>query len=252
MMVLLTAHRDLRRGLVHRRNRRTRERLLCLPAFHRGRRDRRVCFARSFFLLRLSRARPDPDFSAHRHLGSGQSHAAAWKITIYLAIGSFILLLGLILLYRSVPEAARSFDLRVLQKPRRRPDSRRRAAQHLPAAADRIRHSGFALPVSHLGAGSLRLRARAGGDAARRRAEKIRTLRSAAPRPAAAAGRRAALDQTLLIVLLARQHHLRRPGHDRAEAARLDARLFERDAHGLHFSRDRQRQHCSERTARPF
>ena len=47
--------------------------------------------------------------------GSGNRRAAAWKITIYLATGSFILLLGLILLYRSVPEAARSFDLRVLQ-----------------------------------------------------------------------------------------------------------------------------------------
>jgi NADH-quinone oxidoreductase subunit M len=47
--------------------------------------------------------------------GSGNRSAAAWKITIYLATGSFILLLGLILLYRSVPEAARSFDLRVLR-----------------------------------------------------------------------------------------------------------------------------------------
>jgi NADH-quinone oxidoreductase subunit M len=48
--------------------------------------------------------------------GSGNRHAAAWKITIYLATGSFILLLGLIMLYRSVPEAARSFDIRALQK----------------------------------------------------------------------------------------------------------------------------------------
>ena len=47
--------------------------------------------------------------------GSGNRSAAAWKITIYLATGSFILLLGLILLYRSVPEAARTFDLRALQ-----------------------------------------------------------------------------------------------------------------------------------------
>ena len=47
--------------------------------------------------------------------GSGNRYTAAWKITIYLATGSFILLLGLIMLYRSVPEAARSFDLRVLQ-----------------------------------------------------------------------------------------------------------------------------------------
>jgi NADH-quinone oxidoreductase subunit M len=48
--------------------------------------------------------------------GSGNRQAAAWKITIYLATGSFILLLGLIMLYRSVPEAARSFDIRALQK----------------------------------------------------------------------------------------------------------------------------------------
>ena len=57
--------------------------------------------------------------------GSGNRQAAAWKITIYLATGSFILLLGLIMLYRSVPEAARSFDFRVLQK----------AASTIPAEA---------------------------------------------------------------------------------------------------------------------
>jgi NADH-quinone oxidoreductase subunit M len=48
--------------------------------------------------------------------GTGNRQAAAWKITIYLATGSFILLLGLIMLYRSVPEAVRSFDFRALQK----------------------------------------------------------------------------------------------------------------------------------------
>src|SRR6184192_3660663 len=46
--------------------------------------------------------------------GSGNRVAAAWKITIYLAIGSFILLLGLILLYQSVPPPLRSFDIRAL------------------------------------------------------------------------------------------------------------------------------------------
>src|SRR5213076_1047809 len=46
--------------------------------------------------------------------GSGNRVAAAWKITIYLAIGSFILLLGLILLYQSIPAASRSFDIRAL------------------------------------------------------------------------------------------------------------------------------------------
>jgi NADH-quinone oxidoreductase subunit M len=48
--------------------------------------------------------------------GTGDRQVAAWKITIYLATGSFILLLGLIMLYRAVPETARSFDFRVLQK----------------------------------------------------------------------------------------------------------------------------------------
>jgi NADH-quinone oxidoreductase subunit M len=47
--------------------------------------------------------------------GSRNRIAAAWKITIYLAIGSFILLLGLILLYQSVPVASRSFDIRTLK-----------------------------------------------------------------------------------------------------------------------------------------
>src|SRR6476660_4500832 len=46
--------------------------------------------------------------------GSENRVAAAWKITIYLAIGSFILLLGLILLYQSLPPGWRSFDLRAL------------------------------------------------------------------------------------------------------------------------------------------
>jgi NADH-quinone oxidoreductase subunit M len=47
--------------------------------------------------------------------GSGNKTAAAWKITIYLAVGSFMLLLGLILLYQSVPVASRSFDIRALK-----------------------------------------------------------------------------------------------------------------------------------------
>src|SRR5712671_6512407 len=47
--------------------------------------------------------------------GSGNRIAAAWKITIYLAIGSFVLLLGLILLYQSLPATTRTFDIRELQ-----------------------------------------------------------------------------------------------------------------------------------------
>ena len=48
--------------------------------------------------------------------GSGDRHAAAWKITIYLALGSFVLLLGLIGLYQSFPLAVRTFDIRRLQE----------------------------------------------------------------------------------------------------------------------------------------
>ncbi len=47
--------------------------------------------------------------------GNENRFAAAWKITIYLAIGSFILLLGLILLYQSFPLGSRTFDIRILQ-----------------------------------------------------------------------------------------------------------------------------------------
>ena len=47
--------------------------------------------------------------------GTGNRSAAAWKITIYLTLGSFVLLIGLILLYQSVPATARTFDIRELQ-----------------------------------------------------------------------------------------------------------------------------------------
>ncbi|MBV9127590.1 MAG: NADH-quinone oxidoreductase subunit M [Verrucomicrobia bacterium] len=46
--------------------------------------------------------------------GHGDRQAAAWKITIYLALGSFVLLLGLIGLYLLVPAESRTFDLRKL------------------------------------------------------------------------------------------------------------------------------------------
>jgi len=47
--------------------------------------------------------------------GTGNRSVAAWKITIYLTLGSFVLLIGLILLYQSVPATARTFDIRELQ-----------------------------------------------------------------------------------------------------------------------------------------
>jgi len=48
--------------------------------------------------------------------GSGDRQAAAWKATIYLATGSFVLLLGLIGLYLLQPLGDRSFDLRHIIK----------------------------------------------------------------------------------------------------------------------------------------
>ncbi len=50
--------------------------------------------------------------------GSGQRHAAAWKITIYLATGSIILLVGLAKLYLAYPVGFRTFDMALLLKHR--------------------------------------------------------------------------------------------------------------------------------------
>src|SRR3989440_62030 len=47
--------------------------------------------------------------------GTGNRSAAAWKITIYLTLGSFVLLIGLIFLYQSLPATARTFDIRELK-----------------------------------------------------------------------------------------------------------------------------------------
>jgi NADH-quinone oxidoreductase subunit M len=63
--------------------------------------------------------------------GSGNRVAAAWKITIYLAIGSFILLLGLILLYQSFPASARTFDIRGLETAARLGQIGVQAQQHV-------------------------------------------------------------------------------------------------------------------------
>ena len=48
--------------------------------------------------------------------GSGDRQAAAWKVTIYLALGSFVLLIGLIDLYQAIPAASRTFDMVKLQQ----------------------------------------------------------------------------------------------------------------------------------------
>lgn len=48
--------------------------------------------------------------------GSGDRQAAAWKATIYLGLGSFVLLLGIVGLYLSMPADLRTFDLRSVQE----------------------------------------------------------------------------------------------------------------------------------------
>ncbi|MEI6712727.1 MAG: NADH-quinone oxidoreductase subunit M [Verrucomicrobiota bacterium] len=48
--------------------------------------------------------------------GSGERQAAAWKITVYLALGSIILLIGLVDLFLAIPSPNRSFDLVKLQQ----------------------------------------------------------------------------------------------------------------------------------------
>ncbi len=48
--------------------------------------------------------------------GSGDRQAAAWKATIYLGLGSFVLLLGILGLYAVMPEGLRSFDLITIQE----------------------------------------------------------------------------------------------------------------------------------------
>ena len=59
--------------------------------------------------------------------GSGERFSAAWKITIYLALGSFVLLIGLVDLYLAIPEPLRTFDMMKLAS---------LAQQHvIPAAA---------------------------------------------------------------------------------------------------------------------
>ncbi len=48
--------------------------------------------------------------------GSGERQRIAWKVTIYLAFGSFILLLGLIGLWLAAPDNLRTLDIRMLQQ----------------------------------------------------------------------------------------------------------------------------------------
>ena len=70
-----------------------------------------VLFLYSFHELALI-----PTFIMIGVWGSGDRQAAAWKATIYLGLGSFILLIGLLALYLSIPAASRTMDLRQLDQ----------------------------------------------------------------------------------------------------------------------------------------
>lgn len=74
--------------------------------------------------------------------GSGERRAAAWKVTIYLAFGSFVLLIGLIGLYLSMPEGARSFDMRVMY------DQVKTGLMHPTATVYLLLFFGFGILVS--------------------------------------------------------------------------------------------------------
>src|SRR5215469_4558659 len=93
-----------------------------------------------------------------------------------------------------------------------------------------------------MGAGGLRVSSCAGGNVACRRLKKIWALRTFTSRYSSTTRRRAVLDDPARGAA-ARKYHLYRIGDNCSEAARLDARLLERDAHGLHFPRNRERWH---------
>jgi NADH-quinone oxidoreductase subunit M len=69
-----------------------------------------------FFLYAFHELALIPTFLLLGLWGSGERQTAAWKITIYLALGSFVLLIGLVDMYFSIPEAHRTFDLVRLQQ----------------------------------------------------------------------------------------------------------------------------------------
>jgi len=89
-----------------------------------------------FFLYTFHELALIPTFLLIGIWGSGERVTAAWKITIYLALGSFILLIGLVDLYFAIPVASRTFDIIELQ---------RLAANGLIPAADQARPYIFLL-----------------------------------------------------------------------------------------------------------
>ena len=239
----VTCHnRHAGRRLVYRDDRQIRKCVLRLSFVYFRRRNRRICFDRFIFLLCISRASANSHIFVNRNLGERKScrggvedhdlsgnwqfHLVAWADpALSKRSGCFAQLRYSHVDGSREPGANRSGS----------------ATPHLPAATNRIRNSDFAFPVPYLGAGSVRVGSGTRGDVARRCVKKIRVVWLVASGYSSLARRRTSLDQSARGAA-AREHHLRRTGYNRSEAARLDARLLERHAHGLHFSRNCQRQ----------
>jgi len=69
-----------------------------------------------FFFYAFHEVALIPTFLLIALWGTGERYTAAWKITIYLGLGSFVLLIGLVDLYLAVPEPSRTFNLIELQR----------------------------------------------------------------------------------------------------------------------------------------
>lgn len=70
----------------------------------------------TFFLYSFHELALIPVFIMIGIWGSGDRQAAAWKATLYLGAGSFIVLIGIIALYLAAPISLRSFDFRVIKE----------------------------------------------------------------------------------------------------------------------------------------
>lgn len=68
----------------------------------------------AFFLYGFHEIALIPVFIMIGVWGSGDRQAAAWKATLYLGAGSFVVLLGIIALYLSAPSGFRTFDIRLM------------------------------------------------------------------------------------------------------------------------------------------
>src|SRR4029077_3279808 len=112
---------------------------------------------------------------------------------------------------------------------------RSRSQFDISAFADRLRHAGLSLPVSHLGATSLRFSPSPSLNASCRGTQKVWTVRTVADRVPANARSSSTLDLADSSAA-GWEHHFCRPSNYCAEATRSHPGLLQRYAHGLHLS----------------